>query len=115
MRHTNPVSNGSFERYIPSCELPAENMHIDVAVVVPTYKERENVAELLSRLEVVLGDFYWEAIFVDDDSPDGTPELIRAMARKDRRVRLLHRIGRRGLSSACIEGMLATSADLIVV
>ncbi len=91
------------------------NEWIDLAVVVPTYNERGNVPELIARLKRVLRDFGWELIFVDDNSPDGTAELIREYAAKDRRIRLLHRIGRRGLSSACIEGMLATPAEYIAV
>jgi dolichol-phosphate mannosyltransferase len=88
---------------------------IDLAIVVPTYNERGNVPELIARLQSVLRGFEWELIFVDDDSPDGTSELIREYASRDRRIRLLHRIGRRGLSSACIEGMLATPAQTIAV
>jgi dolichol-phosphate mannosyltransferase len=91
------------------------NEWIDVAVVVPTYNERGNVPELIARLKRALRDFEWELIFVDDNSPDGTAELIREYAAKDRHIRLLHRIGRRGLSSACIEGMLATPAEYIAV
>jgi dolichol-phosphate mannosyltransferase len=88
---------------------------IDLAVVVPTYNERGNIPELIARLRRVLRGFEWELIFVDDNSPDGTAELIREYAVKDRRIRLLHRIGRRGLSSACIEGMLATPSEYIAV
>ena len=88
---------------------------IDLAVVVPTYNERGNVAELIARLQRVLCGFEWELIFVDDDSPDGTADLIREYAARDRRIRLLHRIGRRGLSSACIEGVLATPAECIAI
>ena len=51
----------------------------------------------------------------DDDSPDGTAEVVRGFARQDARVRLLHRVGRRGLSSACVEGILACSADWVAV
>lgn len=88
---------------------------IDLAVVVPTYNERGNVPELIARLQRVLRGFEWELIFVDDDSPDGTSDLIREYAARDRRIRLLHRIGRRGVASACIEGMLATPAQTIAV
>jgi dolichol-phosphate mannosyltransferase len=88
---------------------------IDLAIVVPTYNERGNVPELIARLQKVLRGFEWELIFVDDDSPDGTSDLIREYAARDRRIRLLHRIGRRGLSSACVEGMLATPAQTIAV
>jgi len=88
---------------------------IDLAIVLPTYNERENVPELIARLETTLHGLRWELIFVDDDSPDGTADVVRAHARRDCRIRLLHRVGRRGLSSACIEGIMATSANYIAV
>jgi len=90
-------------------------MPIELAVIIPTYNERENVAPLLALLEQALARTEWEAIFVDDNSPDGTSEFIRGLAANNRRVRVLERIGRRGLSSACIEGMLATAAQYIAV
>jgi dolichol-phosphate mannosyltransferase len=86
-----------------------------VSVVVPTFNEALNVRELLRRLEATLGTTGWEAIFVDDDSPDGTAALLRGVGVNDHRVRCLRRIGRRGLSSACIEGMLACSAPVVAV
>lgn len=88
---------------------------IDLAIVVPTYNERQNAPVLLAALEKALGGIQWEAIFVDDNSPDGTAEDIRKIASRDRRIRILERIGRRGLSSACIEGMLSTPAPYIAV
>jgi dolichol-phosphate mannosyltransferase len=86
-----------------------------LSVVIPTFNESGNVAELLRRLEATLGPSGWEAIFVDDDSPDGTAASVRSLARNDQRVRCLQRVGRRGLSSACIEGMLASAAPVIAV
>lgn len=86
-----------------------------LAVVIPTYNERENVPELLSRLDAVLDGISWEAVFIDDDSPDGTAGVVARIAKQDTRVRVLHRIGRRGLSSACIEGILATTAPYVAV
>lgn len=86
-----------------------------LSIVVPTFNESQNVQELLGRLEATLGATGWEVIFVDDDSPDGTASVVRDIARADHRVRCLQRVGRRGLSSACIEGMLATSAPKIAV
>lgn len=88
---------------------------IELAVVIPTYNERENVTLLLVALEKVLAGITWEVIFVDDASPDGTAEYIRGLAARDRRIRILERVGRRGLSSACIEGMLGTPAPYIAV
>ncbi|HPL63674.1 MAG TPA: glycosyltransferase family 2 protein [Syntrophales bacterium] len=88
---------------------------IRLSIVVPTFNEAFNVPELLRRLNDVLGCEGWEVIFVDDDSPDQTARVVREIARTDCRVRCLQRIGRRGLSSACIEGMLASSAENIAV
>lgn len=93
-----------------SCEAP-----IELVIVIPTYCERENLPELVRRLRQTLVGIEWEAIVVDDDSPDQTAQLARSLSLSDRRVRCLHRIGRRGLSSACIEGMLASAAPVIAV
>ncbi len=95
--------------------LPESSLPTELAVVIPTYNERENVAPLLALLEQALAGTEWEAIFVDDNSPDGTSEFIRSLAVTNQRIRVLERIGRRGLSSACIEGMLATAAHYIAV
>ena len=86
-----------------------------LSIVVPTFNEAGNVAELRDRVAAALPHVDWELIFVDDDSPDGTAERVAALAQQDRRVRCLLRIGRRGLSTACIEGMLASSAPLVAV
>lgn len=92
------------------CESP-----LDLAVILPSYNERENIAVVVQRLTDALQGLHWEAIFVDDDSPDGTAEAIAAYARTHPHIRLLHRIGRRGLSSACIEGIMATQAPCVAV
>src|SRR5688572_28556871 len=88
---------------------------LEVAVVVPTFNERDNVRELIARVERALRGISWELIFVDDDSPDQTSAEINAIAARDSRIRCIRRIGRRGLSSACIEGMLASAAPVLVV
>jgi dolichol-phosphate mannosyltransferase len=87
----------------------------ELSVIVPTYSERENVAEVVRRLRSCLAGLSWEVIFVDDDSPDGTAAVVREIACRDSRVRCVQRIGRRGLSSACIEGALASSAPYVAV
>ena len=86
-----------------------------VTVVIPCYKEHDNVARMVGALERALAGTSWEAVFVDDDSPDGTTEEVRRIARLDARVRCIRRIGRRGLASAVIEGALSSSAESIVV
>lgn len=86
-----------------------------LSVIVPCYNERPNVAPMVAALEAALAGIDWEAIFVDDDSPDGTADAARLLARNDARVRCLRRVGRRGLSSAVIEGALASSAEFVAV
>lgn len=90
-------------------------LRIELAVVIPTFNERENIPVILSALSRALHDIDWEAIIVDDDSPDGTAEFVREIAATNPRIHVLERIGRRGLSSACIEGMLTTSAPYIAI
>ena len=86
-----------------------------LSVIVPTFNERDNVTTLFRRLETTLAGMPFEVIFVDDNSPDGTCEVVRSLARVDTRVRCIRRIGRRGLSGACIEGILASSAPCVAV
>jgi dolichol-phosphate mannosyltransferase len=87
----------------------------ELAVIVPTYNEAQNIVLLYELLEQALADVRWEMIVVDDDSPDGTADIVRALSSTYSNVRVLHRIGRRGLSTAVIEGMLATSAKYVSV
>jgi dolichol-phosphate mannosyltransferase len=87
----------------------------ELSVIVPTFNERENVEEVVSRLDRCLRGTAWEVIFVDDDSPDNTAARIREIAQRDPRVRCIQRVGRRGLSSACVEGMLSSSAPYLAV
>lgn len=86
-----------------------------LSIVVPTFNERDNVRELVAELTRALAGLEWEVIFVDDDSPDGTSQTVRALAREDARVRCVQRLGRRGLASACVEGMLASTAPYVAV
>jgi dolichol-phosphate mannosyltransferase len=102
-------------RSAPAARVDALPAALQLSIVVPTFNERQNVRELISRLEVALRGISWELIFVDDDSPDGTSGEVKAIAARDSRLRCLRRIGRRGLSSACIEGMLSGAAPTLVV
>ncbi len=90
-------------------------MAYDLAIVLPTFNESGNVGPLVNRLTKALAGIHYEVIFVDDDSPDGTADLVRSLAKHHHNVRVLQRIGRRGLSSACIEGILAASAPFVAV
>jgi len=111
--------------HVPTVPLPAPTTAaapspgigggVELSVIVPAFNERGNVAELLDRLRASLTGVDWEVIYVDDDSPDGTADAVRAFAHVDRRVRCIQRVGRRGLSSAVIEGVLASSAPVVAV
>ena len=88
---------------------------LELAVVLPTLNERGNIAPMVDRLEQALGPSGWEAVFVDDNSHDGTAEEARRIGQSDSRIRVIQRIGRRGLASAAIEGMCATAAPFVAV
>jgi len=97
------------ERLIASATVP------DVSVVIPTFNERSNIRPLVAAIDAALGPHGWEVIIVDDDSPDGTWAEAAALAREEPRVRCLRRVGRRGLSSAVVEGALAASGRFVAV
>ena len=88
---------------------------VELSIIIPTFNEAQNVREIVNRLARTLVNVSWEAIFVDDNSPDGTAARVKEVAADDHRVRCLKRIGRRGLAGACIEGMLASSAPYVAV
>ena len=90
-------------------------MTLRLGVVLPTFNERKNLRGMIGRLDAALAGVPWEVIVVDDNSPDGTADEARAIAQDDPRVRVIQRIGRRGLSSAAIEGMCATAAPVVAV
>ena len=90
-------------------------MAYDLAIVLPTFNESANVGPLVDRLDKALQGIRYEVIFVDDDSPDGTADVVRLLAERRDNVRVLQRIGRRGLASACIEGILGTAAPYVAV
>lgn len=86
-----------------------------LSVIVPTFNERDNIAPLVEKLEAALAGISFEVIIVDDNSPDGTAELAKSLAVRKPHVRCIHRVGRRGLSSACIEGMASSAAEFVAV
>ncbi len=90
-------------------------MEYELLLLVPTFNEAGSVGPLVARLEAALAGIFWEALFVDDDSPDGTAQLVATIGSKKSHIRCLKRVGRRGLSSACLEGFAATRAPFIAV
>jgi dolichol-phosphate mannosyltransferase len=109
------VSAASLPVASPSPGAAAQPQPVVLSIVIPTFNERQNIREIVSRLDRTLAGIAWEAIFVDDNSPDGTAAEVKNVAADDRRIRCLKRLGRRGLAGACIEGMLASSAPYVAV
>ncbi|MCA6251894.1 MAG: glycosyltransferase, partial [Phenylobacterium sp.] len=99
----------------PAASPPAPVGGLELTVVVPTFNERANVRKLISLVETALGQTRWQVIFVDDDSPDGTAAEVKAVAAVDPRILCLHRVGRRGLAGAVIEGIMASAAPFVAV
>ena len=87
----------------------------ELSIIVPTFNERDNIKGVIAAVADALPNVAWEIIFVDDNSPDDTASLVREIAQADPRVRCLHRFGRRGLSSACVEGIMSTASPLVAV
>ena len=77
-----------------------------ISIVIPTFNEVENIIPLLKNLIVLLNDFEYEIIVVDDDSPDGTSDKVNKYMKLNKRIKLITRIGRYGLSSAIKEGLI---------
>jgi dolichol-phosphate mannosyltransferase len=88
-----------------------------LALTIPTLREAENLPVLLSRARAALDSsgIDYEVLIVDDDSRDGTEEIVTKIAQEDPRVRLLVRKGERGLSGAILYGWRNTDASILGV
>ncbi|PCJ56475.1 MAG: dolichol monophosphate mannose synthase [Planctomycetota bacterium] len=87
----------------------------ELSLIIPTLNEKDNIQPLLKLLDETLSDIDWDVTFVDDDSKDGTIELIKELSAENIHIHFIHRIGKRGLSSACIEGLLTRSAPYLAI
>lgn len=96
-------------------EMADSSRSLELAIILPTLNERENLAPLVDRIEDALGPSGWEVLVVDDNSSDGTADEARRLSLSDQRIRVIQRIGRRGLASAAIEGFCATAAPFSAV
>jgi dolichol-phosphate mannosyltransferase len=99
----------------PPTAAQLENRLPELAIIIPTFNERDNIKPLLEKIDDALSNVTWEVIFVDDDSADGTASVLHDVCRARPHVRALRRIGRRGLSGAVVEGVLSTSTPFFAV
>lgn len=86
-----------------------------LSLILPTYNESLNIPSLLDVLDAVLRDIPHEIIIVDDDSPDQTWKVAESLSAAHPTLRVLRRVGRRGLSSAVVEGFDMASGDILAV
>ncbi|QUD86154.1 glycosyltransferase [Phenylobacterium montanum] len=93
----------------------AASASAELTVVAPTFNECANVEKLVAKLDAALAGIAWEAVFVDDNSPDGTAEAVKAVAARDPRIRCIRRVRRRGLAGAVVEGALSSAAPYVAV
>jgi dolichol-phosphate mannosyltransferase len=87
----------------------------EIAIIAPSFNERANIRPFVASIASALRGHEWEMIIVDDDSPDGTYQEILEVVRVNPRVRGLRRVGRKGLASAVIEGILVSNAPVVAV
>jgi dolichol-phosphate mannosyltransferase len=83
-------------------------------VVVPTYNERDNIVELIRRIDNALKGIDYEVVVVDDNSPDGTADVAEGLS-KDYPVRVVRRPGKLGLATAVLDGVRSSRGDYVVV
>jgi dolichol-phosphate mannosyltransferase len=85
------------------------------SLVLPTYNERPNLGPLLARVTAALAGHRYEVIVVDDDSPDGTAAEAERLAERYPQLRVIRRVGVRGLGSAVLEGFRAATGEVVGV
>lgn len=86
-----------------------------LSIVLPTFNEAEGLPGFLAQLQTALGEQPHEVIVVDDDSPDGTWGVAEKLQGQYPSLSVLRRLGRRGLSSAVMEGLALAKGDILVV
>lgn len=92
-------------------------MPVSLSIIIPTYNERENIARLIESVSAILKKDHLshEIIIVDDNSPDGTAELIGSLKKKYASLVLVRRSGKLGLSSAVMAGIAKARAPVVAV
>lgn len=110
-----PNSRGTIDMETDSTVFMSKEDGGLVSIILPTYNELGNIESIIGSLLKLKDRFELEILVVDDDSPDGTGDLVKSLSRKIPEVRLIRRMGRAGLASAIKEGLLDAAGDLALV
>ena len=89
-------------------------MNKTISLIIPTYNERDNITPLVMRIHQVLSNYDYRILFIDDDSSDGTAELITSLSPKYP-VSVIIRKDKRGLASAVVDGLRHATGEIIGV
>jgi glycosyltransferase involved in cell wall biosynthesis len=90
------------------------SLHGRVSVVIPCHNEEMNIRPLVAGLTALYGEYLHEIIPVDDNSTDGTRDVMRALAAADARVRPVHRTPPNGVGRALADGYRAATGDWVL-
>ena len=88
---------------------------IRVTFVLPTFNEKKNVKVIIDSINSLSHDFDCEIIVVDDNSPDGTGDVVKGLTYTYANLRIISRYGRRGLASAIKDGILSATGQFVVI
>ena len=86
-----------------------------LSIILPTFNESGSIKQVITALLDLTKYRPIEILIVDDDSTDGTSEIVRILARRDSRIRIIQRVGRSGLASAIKEGLIAAVHPIAIV
>ena len=89
--------------------------HQGISIILPTFNESGSINEMILSLLELTQHHQIEILIVDDDSADGTANIVRELARQDSRIRIIQRVGRSGLASAIKEVLIAAVHPLAIV
>ncbi|MCS7385825.1 MAG: polyprenol monophosphomannose synthase [archaeon GB-1867-005] len=87
----------------------------EISIIIPTYNERENLPQLIQRIETAMNNQDHEIIIVDDNSPDGTGQLAEQLAKQYGNIKVIHRFAKMGLATAILTGIKHAEGDIIAV
>ena len=93
----------------------SEEKQLSISFVLPTFNERNNIVFLIEEILKLTSQHEIEIIVVDDNSNDGTSEIVRNLAQLEKKIKLINRFNRFGLSSAIKEGCINATFDIIAI